>query len=126
MAVPLRLRSAARLHREPARPQRGNIIGALVVVALWTWGPRTGMGQMPLSRAAFGKSNVLPGVVNWASTIGWVASNNVFGATALKLLIHAPYWLGLFMTTRNTTSAPMYRFWHGTGRRRIRAPHEYR
>lgn len=25
----------------------GNIIGALVVAALCTWGPRTGMGQMP-------------------------------------------------------------------------------
>jgi purine-cytosine permease-like protein len=33
------------------------------------------------------ESNVLPGVVNWASTIGWVAFNNVFGATALKLII---------------------------------------
>ena len=75
----------------------GNIIGALVVAALCTWGPRTGMGQMPLSRAAFGKSNVLPGVVNWAATIGWVAFNNLFGATALKLLIHAPYWLGLLL-----------------------------
>ena len=75
----------------------GNIIGALVVAALCTWGPRTGMGQMPLSRTAFGKSNVLPGVVNWAATIGWVAFNNVFGATALKLLIHAPYWLGLLL-----------------------------
>jgi hypothetical protein len=40
---------------------------------------------------------VLPGVVNWAATIGWVAFNNVFGATALKLLIHAPYWLGLLL-----------------------------
>lgn len=75
----------------------GNIIGGLVVAGLCTWGPRTGMGQMPLSRAAFGKSNVLPGVVNWAATIGWVAFNNVFGATALKLLLHAPYWLGLLL-----------------------------
>src|SRR5579875_2303364 len=75
----------------------GNVIGALVVAGLCTWGPRTGMGQLPLSRAAFGKSNVLPGVVNWAATIGWVAFNNVFGATALKLLIHVPYWLGLLI-----------------------------
>jgi nucleobase:cation symporter-1, NCS1 family len=75
----------------------GNIIGGLVVAYLCTWGPRTGMGQMPLSRAAFGKSNMLPGVVNWAATIGWVAFNNVFGATALKLLLHVPYWLGLLL-----------------------------
>jgi NCS1 family nucleobase:cation symporter-1 len=75
----------------------GNVIGALVVAALCTWGPRTGMGQLPLSRAAFGKSNLVPGVVNWAATIGWVAFNNVFGATALKLLIGAPYWLGLLL-----------------------------
>lgn len=75
----------------------GNIVGALVVAYLCTWGPRTGMGQLPLSRAAFGKSNALPGLVNWAATIGWVAFNNVFGATALKLLLHAPYWLGLLL-----------------------------
>jgi len=75
----------------------GNILGGLVVAYLCTWGPRTGMGQLPLSRAAFGKSNVLPGLVNWAATIGWVAFNNVFGATALKLLLHVPYWAGLLI-----------------------------
>lgn len=75
----------------------GNVIGALVVAYLCTWGPRAGLGQLPLSRAAFGKSNLLPGLVNWAATIGWVAFNNVFGATALKLLLHAPYWLGLLL-----------------------------
>jgi NCS1 family nucleobase:cation symporter-1 len=82
----------------------GNITGALVVAALCTWGPRTGMGQMPLSRAAFGKSIVLPGVVNWAFAIGWVAFNSVFGATALKLLIHAPYWLGLLLIFAGETA----------------------
>jgi nucleobase:cation symporter-1, NCS1 family len=75
----------------------GNVIGGLIVAYLCTWGPRTGMGQLPLSRAAFGKSVVLPGLVNWAATIGWVAFNNVFGATALKLLLHLPYWLGLLI-----------------------------
>ncbi|MCL4312609.1 MAG: cytosine permease [Actinobacteria bacterium] len=75
----------------------GNILGALPVAALSTWGPRTGMGQLPLTRAAFGKSTVLPGVVMWATTLGWVAFNNVFGATALRVLFHAPYWLGLLL-----------------------------
>jgi hypothetical protein len=65
----------------------GNITGALVVAALCTRGPRTGMGQMPLSRAAFRKSDVLPGVVNWASAIGWVAFNNVFGALGVLAMI---------------------------------------
>jgi purine-cytosine permease-like protein len=37
--------------------------------------------------AAFGKSNVLPGVVNWASAIGWVAFNNVFGALGVLAMI---------------------------------------
>jgi len=65
----------------------GNITGALVVAAPCTRGPRTGMGQMPLSRAAFRKSDVLPGVVNWASAIGWVAFNNVFGALGVLAMI---------------------------------------
>jgi nucleobase:cation symporter-1, NCS1 family len=52
---------------------------------------------MVLPRARRSPSNVLPGVVNWAATIGWVAFNNLFGATALKLLINAPYWLGLLL-----------------------------
>lgn len=55
------------------------------------------MGQLALSRAALGRSNVLPGLVKWAAAIGLVAFNNVFGATALKLLLHAPYWLGLLL-----------------------------
>ncbi len=74
-----------------------NIVGTAPVAALATWGPKTGMAQMPLSRLAFGKSIMVPGVVNWATTIGWQAFNNVFGATALNLLFHVPFWIALLL-----------------------------
>jgi NCS1 family nucleobase:cation symporter-1 len=64
----------------------GNVIGAAVVGALSTMGPATGMAQMPLARLAFGKSIVLPGILNWISCIGWDGINNVFGAAAITLL----------------------------------------
>jgi len=73
----------------------GNVVGTLPVAALATWGPQTGMAQMPLSRGAFGRGIVLPGIVNWAATVGWQAFNNVFGATAVHLLLHVPFWLAL-------------------------------
>ena len=33
--------------------------------------------------------------MNWAATVGWQAFNNVFGATAVHLLLHVPFWLAL-------------------------------
>jgi NCS1 family nucleobase:cation symporter-1 len=50
---------------------------------------------MPLARAAYGKSIVLPGMTNWGLTIGWDAVNSVFGASALQLLVHIPFAVGL-------------------------------
>src|SRR5438046_5952287 len=47
----------------------GTMIGALPVGLLAAMGPRTGMAQMPLARLPFGKTIVLPGLVNWVSTI---------------------------------------------------------
>jgi NCS1 family nucleobase:cation symporter-1 len=47
----------------------GNIIGAGLVGILSIMGPRTGMAQIPLARLPFGKSIVVPGTINWLSTI---------------------------------------------------------
>jgi NCS1 family nucleobase:cation symporter-1 len=73
----------------------GNIIGAALTGLLATMGPPTGTAQMPLARAAYGKTIVVPGLTNWASTIGWDAVNSVFGASALALLVHIPFAVAL-------------------------------
>lgn len=64
----------------------GNLVGSALVGWLATMGPATGMAQMPLSRLAYGKSIVLPGLLNWISCIGWDGINSVFGAAALAIL----------------------------------------
>src|SRR5439155_26301814 len=64
----------------------GNMLGSILVGLLATMGPSTGMAQMPLARLAYGKSIVLPGLLNWLSCIGWDGINSVFGAAALSLL----------------------------------------
>lgn len=73
----------------------GNLIGSVVVGLLGTMGPATGMAQMPLARLAYGKSIVLPGLLNWLSCIGWDGINSVFGAAALSLLTGLPFVVSL-------------------------------
>ncbi len=74
----------------------GNVLGSAFVGLLSTMGPKTGMAQLPLARLPFGKSIVLPGLLNWFSTIGWDGINSLFGALAITLLIPAiPFWLAL-------------------------------
>jgi NCS1 family nucleobase:cation symporter-1 len=74
----------------------GNVIGSLLVAILAQMGPQTGMAQMPLARLAYGKSIVLPGLLNWISCIGWDGINNIFGALALTIIVPAvPFWAAL-------------------------------
>src|SRR3984893_5912703 len=73
----------------------GTIIGSLPVAILCTWGPRTGTAQVPLARMPFGKTIVLPGTVQWLSSIAWDALVGLFGGEAAQLLLHAPVWLGV-------------------------------
>ena len=75
----------------------GTILGGLLVSVLGTWGPVTGVGQIPLARLTFGRSVVVPGALQWLSTIAWDAINAIFGAQAIHILIHTPFWLGLFI-----------------------------
>jgi NCS1 family nucleobase:cation symporter-1 len=69
----------------------GNLVGSVLVGALATMGPRTGMAQMPLARLAYGKSIVVPGILNWISCIGWDGINSVFGAAAITILTGLPF-----------------------------------
>jgi NCS1 family nucleobase:cation symporter-1 len=75
----------------------GIVLGTLPVAILCTWGPKTGTGQLPLARMPFGKSVVLPAVVQWFSTIGWIALTALFGAQAAHLLLHIPFWAGALL-----------------------------
>jgi NCS1 family nucleobase:cation symporter-1 len=76
----------------------GNVVGSYFVALLSTMGPRLGLAQMPAARLPFGKSIVLPGLLNWISTIGWDGINSVFGAVAITLLIPAlPFWGALLI-----------------------------
>src|SRR3982074_2914493 len=58
---------------------RGRGLGSLVVGYLSTWGPRTGAGQLPNSRMAFGGGVVLPAALQWLSSIAWDALVGLFG-----------------------------------------------
>src|SRR3954469_5748683 len=75
----------------------GNLVGSVLVGALSTMGPATGMAQMPLARLPFGKSIVVPGFLNWLSCIGWDGVNNVFGAAANTLLTGLPFLVSLLI-----------------------------
>src|SRR3954469_5666880 len=76
----------------------GNLLGSFFVSLLSTMGPRLGLAQMPAARLPFGKSIVVPGLLNWLSTIGWDGINRVFGAIAITFLIPVlPFWGALLI-----------------------------
>ena len=76
----------------------GNVLGSFFVALLSTMGPKLGLAQMPAARLPFGKSIVVPGLLNWLSTIGWDGINSVFGAIAITILIPAlPFWAALLI-----------------------------
>lgn len=76
----------------------GNVVGSYVVALLSTMGPKLGLAQLPAARLPFGKSIVVPGLLNWFSTIGWDGINSVFGAIAITILIPAvPFWGALII-----------------------------
>ncbi len=72
----------------------GVSLGALPVALLARWGPKTGMGQLPLARLPFGKTIVLPAAVQWLSSVAWDALVGLFGAQAAQQLFHVPFFVG--------------------------------
>lgn len=75
----------------------GLILGSSAVAWLSTWGPRTGLGQMPLNRLAFGRGNVLPEIVLVISLILWCTFNLIFGVTAILQVLHLPFAVGMLL-----------------------------
>jgi NCS1 family nucleobase:cation symporter-1 len=87
----------------------GNLVGSVLVGLLATMGPKTGMAQMPLARLAYGKSIVVPGLLNWISCIGWDGINSVFGAAAISILTGLPFVAVAMMTALNPkATAPLF------------------
>ncbi len=75
----------------------GIILGALPVAYLTTWGPKTGMGQLPFARLPFGKTITLPAAVQWLSTLAWDSLVGIFGGQAAQSLFHIPFFLGVII-----------------------------
>lgn len=75
----------------------GTLVGAAPAACLGTWGSRTGVGQLPLARLAFGRGVVLPGALQWLSSIAWDALIGLFGGDALAQLCGWPFWLGVLV-----------------------------
>ncbi|NEC65522.1 cytosine permease, partial [Streptomyces sp. SID9727] len=75
----------------------GTLVGAAPTAYLGTWGSRTGAGQLPLARLAFGPGVVLPGALQWLSSIAWDALIGLFGGDALAQLCGWPFWLGVLV-----------------------------
>jgi len=77
----------------------GNLLGSAAHYSLTQDGPRYGVPQMLLGRAAFGKiGNALPSIFNaGAAGIGWFAVNSVSGAFALASLAHLSNLLSLII-----------------------------
>ncbi len=73
----------------------GTVLGSLVVAYLSTWGPRTGAGQLPNARMAFGGAVVLPAALQWLSSIAWDALVGLFGGEALAVLAGIPFWVAV-------------------------------
>lgn len=75
----------------------GTVLGSLVVGYLSTWGPRTGAGQLPNARMAFGGTVVVPAALQWLSSIAWDALVGLFGGEALSVLLGIPFWLAVLI-----------------------------
>src|SRR6266567_6878297 len=92
----------------------GTIIGSLPVAILCTWGPKTGTAQVPLARLPFGKTIVLPGTVQWLSSIAWDALVGLFGGQAAQLLFGIPFWAGaaIVLGVEGLVSVYGYEFVH--------------
>jgi NCS1 family nucleobase:cation symporter-1 len=75
----------------------GTVLGSLVVGYLSTWGPRTGTGQVPNSRMAFGGGVVLPAALQWLGSIAWDALVGLFGGEALAVLLGIPFWVAVLI-----------------------------
>lgn len=87
----------------------GNVLGALLLGLLSTFGPRLGVPQMIQSRAPFGLlGNFGPAGLNYLAGIGWFAVNTVYGTFALAELAHLNYFLALAIMVVGQVALAVY------------------
>ncbi|HVC22789.1 MAG TPA: cytosine permease [Candidatus Dormibacteraeota bacterium] len=87
----------------------GNVLGALLLGLLSTFGPRLGVPQMIQSRAPFGLlGNFGPAGLNYLAGIGWFAVNTVYGTFALAELAHLNYFLSLAIMVVGQVALAVY------------------
>ncbi|QSO46037.1 cytosine permease [Alicyclobacillus mengziensis] len=77
----------------------GNFLGAAVLAGCSAMGPTYGAPQLIIGRLTFGRvGGYLPALLNYISTIGWFAVNNILGSFGLQELIpHLAFWQGALM-----------------------------
>ncbi|MGC2295644.1 MAG: cytosine permease [Candidatus Dormiibacterota bacterium] len=87
----------------------GNVLGALLLGLLSTFGPRLGVPQMIQSRAPFGLlGNFGPAGLNYLAGIGWFAVNTVYGTFALAELAHLNYFIALAIMVVGQVALAVY------------------
>ncbi|HEY6537989.1 MAG TPA: cytosine permease [Candidatus Dormibacteraeota bacterium] len=87
----------------------GNVLGALLLGLLSTFGPRLGVPQMIQSRAPFGLlGNFGPAGLNYLAGIGWFAVNTVYGTFALAELAHLNYFIALTIMVVGQVALAVY------------------
>lgn len=71
-----------------------NLLGSIGTGLCAAMGPRLGMPQLPMGRAAFGYiGNFLPAVLSLLVFIGYYSAGTVLGSKSLATLLHTPYAL---------------------------------
>jgi NCS1 family nucleobase:cation symporter-1 len=75
----------------------GIILGALPVAYLTLWGPKTGMGHLPLARLPFGKTISVPAAVQWLSSVACDGLVGLFAGEAAQLFFHVPFFVGVLI-----------------------------
>jgi NCS1 family nucleobase:cation symporter-1 len=87
----------------------GNVLGALLLGLLSTFGPRLGVPQMIQSRMPFGLlGNFGPAGLNYLAGIGWFAVNTVYGTFALAELAHLNYFIALAIMVVGQVALAVY------------------
>lgn len=70
----------------------GNILGSIATASCAVMGPRLGMPQILMGRAAYGyRGNYIPAVLTSLLYIGYYTVGTVLGSKALASLIHLPF-----------------------------------
>jgi nucleobase:cation symporter-1, NCS1 family len=75
----------------------GNLLGAAPIAALSIMGPRTGLAQLPLARAAFGRSITVVGLLAYLTSITFLSLGAIFGAEALQIVVSMPFAVALLI-----------------------------